>query len=144
MGMPQRDLREWLDRAGEREEAEARPPAAQLERGAEMQPLQAKAAKRTKAPAPTPSVRTRLGRDVKPPERFDVQQELIREKELKAIAKATKLSKLEATQATAPPAQEQAGLEEVAEEDQEEEETEVTPPERDEDEIPPPDDLEEE
>ena len=144
MGMPQRDLREWLDRAGEREEAEARSPAAQLGRGAEMRPPQAKPARRTKAPAPTPSVRTRLGREVKPPERFDVQQELIREKELKAIAKATKLSKLEATQAKALPAQEQADLEEVAEEDQEEEETEVTPPERDEDEIPPPDDLEEE
>ena len=60
------------------------------------------------------------------------------------MTKATKLSKLEAARVRAQPAQEQAGLEEVAEVDQEEEESEVTPPEVEEEEVLPPDNLENE
>ena len=84
--------------------------------------------------AQQPPTQTRSGRVVKAPDRFDSNQENIRERELKDISKAIKLSKLEASELQASRAQEQDNLEQVLEdaegreEDDQDEEDEIPPP----------------
>ena len=84
--------------------------------------------------AQQPPTQTRSGRVVKAPDRFDSNQENIRERELKDISKAIKLSKLEASELQASRAQEQDDLEQVLEdvegreEDDQDEEDEIPPP----------------
>ena len=99
--MPLADFNKWLDSASSTPEAETQ----------------------------APFVHTRSGRTVRPPDRFDSRQESNRERELKDLAKAIQLSKLEAAKSQASQAQEQVNLDEVdIDIEQEGEEEEIPTP----------------